>query len=75
MEVSSVHAVRCRAHAIVLSSQRYSIIEISQILDVTYETVEQWFDRWDERWRDELTDAPRSGRPPKLGDKEPARPT
>jgi hypothetical protein len=34
-----VHAVRCRAHAIVLSSQRYSIVEISQILDVTYETV------------------------------------
>lgn len=65
-----VHAVRCRAHAIVLSSQRYSIIAISQILDVTYETVEEWFDRWDEHRRNGLIDAPRSGRPPKLGDKD-----
>lgn len=65
-----VHTVRCRAHAILLSSQRYSIVEISQILDVTYETIEEWFDRWDERRRNGLVDAPRSGRPPKLSDRD-----
>jgi transposase len=64
------HAVRSRAHAILLSAQRYSIVEISHILGVSYETVEQWFDRWDEDRRDGLTDAPRSGRPPKLNEQE-----
>lgn len=63
---SPAHAVRSRAHAILLSAQRYSIVEISQILGVTYETVEDWFARWNDKRRDGLRDAPRSGRPPKL---------
>lgn len=60
------HATRCRSHAILLSSQRYNIVMISQILHVTYETVEAWLDRWDEHRRDGLTDSPRTGRPPAL---------
>lgn len=65
-----LHTARCRAHAILLSAQRYSIVEISQILNVTYETIEAWFDRWDEHRRDGLTDGARSGRPSKLNDED-----
>lgn len=67
---SPAHAVRSRAHAILLSAQRYSIVEIAQILGVSYETVEDWFTRWNDKRRDGLRDAPRSGRPPKLDNKD-----
>jgi transposase len=67
---SPAHAVRSRAHAILLSAQRYSIVEISQILGVSYQAVEDWFARWNDKRRDGLRDAPRSGRPPKLDDED-----
>jgi hypothetical protein len=41
------HTTRCRAHAIILSSQHLSTVEISLILAVTYETVSSWLDRWE----------------------------
>lgn len=62
----SSHSTRSRAHAILLSSQRYNIVQISNILGVTYETVENWLDRWDEHRRDGIADNARMGRPPKL---------
>ena len=64
------HATRCRAHAILLSHQRYNMVQISQILHVSYETIEAWFDRWERQRRDGLTDAARSGRPPTLDDQD-----
>ncbi len=64
------HSTRSRAHAILLNSQRYSIVEISRILGVSYETVENWLDRWDEHHRDGITDIARIGRPPKLNNKD-----
>jgi transposase len=64
------HSTRSRAHAILLSSQRYNIVQISNILGVTYETVENWFDRWDEHRRDGIGDNARIGRPPKLEPKD-----
>lgn len=60
------HATRSRAHAILLSSHRYSVLEISHILGVTYETVDAWLDRWEEHRRDGIADNARMGRPPKL---------
>jgi transposase len=64
------HSTRSRAHAMLLSSQRYSIIDISHILHVTYETIEAWMDRWDEHGRDGLTDNDRTGRPPALNEED-----
>ena len=66
----AVHSARCRAHAILLSSQRFSILEISSIFNVTYETVDAWIDRWNQHGRDGLFDGTRSGRPPILDDKD-----
>ncbi len=43
------HAMRSRSHAVLLSSQRYCMAQISQILSVSYETVEAWLDRWNEQ--------------------------
>ena len=64
------HSTRSRAHAILLSSQHYNIVQISNILGVTYETVENWLDRWDEHRRDGIADSARMGRPPKLEPKD-----
>lgn len=60
------HAMRSRSHAILLNSQRYCMAQISQILCVSYETVENWLQRWDDHGRDGLADGERTGRPPKL---------
>jgi len=64
------HAMRSRAHAVLLSSQRYCMAQICQILSVSYETVEAWLDRWDKQRRDGLADSERVGRPPKLSPKD-----
>jgi transposase len=64
------HTTRCRAHAIILSSQHLSTVEISLILAVTYETVSSWLDRWEELGRDGILDADRPGRPPILDQKD-----
>lgn len=60
---------RQRAHAVLLSDKRYKIDQIADIFFVDRDTVSRWLDDWQSDQVDGLTDAPRSGRPPKL-DKE-----
>lgn len=60
------HTFRCRAHAILLSTKRMSIAEISLILGVTYETINAWIDRWNQQGREGIFDGEHPGRPPIL---------
>lgn len=60
------HAVRCRAHAIVLSSQKVSVPELTQIFGIDDDTARSWLTRWEERGSDGLEDEERPGGPSKL---------
>lgn len=62
------HRLRCRAHAILLSSDRWAVSDIAKAFQVTVQTAYAWLDRWDTD--QSLEDAPRSGAPPKLSDDE-----
>ena len=55
--------VRIRAHAIILSSKKYSIKVLADIFDTRFDTVSLWLDLWDENGITGLFDAPRKGRP------------
>jgi transposase len=59
-----------RAHAILLSERRYSIDQIADIYQVDRDRVSEWVDWWEAFKFEGLDDAPRSGRPPKLTEKE-----
>tara|TARA_R110001599_G_scaffold60939_4_gene169295 strand:+ start:10981 stop:11454 length:474 start_codon:yes stop_codon:yes gene_type:complete len=59
-------ALRRRAHAILLSHQRHTINQISEILQVRRDAVSRWFQQWEESGLDGLIDKPRSGRTPSL---------
>lgn len=61
---------RMRAHAILLSERRYSIDHIADIYQVDRDRVSEWLDWWEEDQFDGLDDEARSGRPPKLTEKE-----
>lgn len=65
-----VFTVRSRAHAILLSSQGFTVSEIQKVFDVSKPTALGWIDRWEERGRDGLEDEPRPGGPPTLDEKE-----
>ena len=56
-------AFRQRAHAIMLSLKRYSIKQISDILEVYRETVSNRIDAWEQEGLCGLRDKARSGRP------------
>lgn len=60
------HAVRCRAHAIVLSSQEVSVPELTRIFGIDDDTARSWLARWEERGREGLEDEERPGHPFKL---------
>lgn len=62
--------MRHRAHAILLSDLKRSVEDIAQIFRVCTKTAASWIDRWNELGMDGLDDAPRSGGPPALSDKE-----
>lgn len=62
------HRLRCRAHAILLSSDRWEVADIAEAFHVTVPTVYAWLDRWETD--KSLEDAPRSGAPPELNDNE-----
>ena len=70
MKSSAPHRKRTRAHAILLSDRRYPIDKIADIFQVDRDRVSQWLDWWEEYQFDGLDDDPRSGRPPKLNEKE-----
>lgn len=62
------HRLRCRAHALLLSNDAWSVTDIAQAFQVTGQTVYSWLDRWESH--QDLEDAPRSGAPPKLNEDE-----
>jgi len=65
--------VRNRAHAIMLSFEKYSIDEIAVICGVHRNTVSQWIERWNEFGMKGLRDVEKDGRPPILTLEEQAR--
>jgi transposase len=73
MKSQSPHRPRMRAHAILLSERRYSIDQIADIYQIDRDRVSEWLDWWEEYQFEGLEDDPRSGRPPKLTDKEQKR--
>lgn len=62
--------VRIRAHAILLSTQRFSIDTIAGILGVKRDTVSIWIDKWEAFGVASLLDNPRPGAPPKLNESD-----
>jgi transposase len=60
----------CRAHAILLSNKRRTVIELSLVFGVTEQAIRHWLVRWESAGRDGLEDEPRDGRPPKLDETE-----
>jgi transposase len=61
---------RMRAHAVLLSERRYSIDPIADIYQVDRDRVSKGLEWWEEYQFEGLDDDPRSGRPPKLTEKE-----
>lgn len=73
MKSQASQRTRMRAHAILLSERRYAIDHIADIYQVDRDRVSEWLDWWEEFQFDGLDDDPRSGRPPKLTEKEQKR--
>jgi transposase len=73
MKSPSPQRTRMRAHAVLLSERRYSIDHIADIYQVDRDRVSEWLDWWEESQFEGLDDDPRSGRPPKLTEKEQKR--
>jgi transposase len=56
--------VRKRAHAIRLSTQGYSVTQISEILGCNRQSIHNWYDAFESHGCQGLFDKNRSGRPP-----------
>lgn len=67
------HAVRSRAHAILLSAKGYSVRQLMETFDIDEDTARAWLHRWETSGRDGLKDKPRPGAPPKLDEDEQAQ--
>lgn len=65
--------VRNRSHAILLSSERFSVAEIARVCRVDRDTVSNWIDNWNEFGFTALADDEKSGRPPILTEQEEAK--
>ena len=61
------HRVRQRAHAILLSAQGQTLNQLALTFAVDRDTLSEWLDRWQTRRWNGLADAPKSGRPAKIG--------
>lgn len=64
------HYTRMRAHAILLSSQRYTISSLVEIFDVDRDSVSSWIDRFEAGGVDALRDPDRPGGPQTLDEDE-----
>jgi transposase len=64
------YTVRCRAHAILLSNQGYSVSELQEIFGISKPTALGWINRWQEHGREGLEDEPRPGGPPHLTEQQ-----
>jgi transposase len=62
------HAVRQRAHCILLRHQGKSAIELATIFSVTHKTIYNWFDSWETRSMAGLYDLAGRGRKPTFSD-------
>jgi len=62
-EKEQINRVRKRAQGILLSSKRYSIDKIADILEVHRDTVSSWFQAWETSGIAGLFDKPKSGSP------------
>ena len=65
--------IRHRAHAILLSYQGTSVVDLAQIFQTNRTTISQWLDRWDAEHFEGLADKPRPGAPRKFTEAERAR--
>ncbi len=65
--------VRNRAHAILLSFEKYPIDEIAVICGVHRNTISRWIERWNEFGLKGLRDVEKDGRPPILTLEEQAK--
>ena len=70
MKTHTVHQVRQRAHAILLSAKGYKVKQLADIFEVDRDAITEWFDRWERDGVDGLENKPRSGRPPSLSSEE-----
>ena len=59
--------VRRRAQAVLLVAQGESVLGVARLFRTAPHRIRAWRDRYLERGRAGLADAPRTGRPPKLG--------
>ena len=60
------HIVRWWAHAIILSSQKVSVPELTKVFGIDDDTARSLLTRWEQHGRDGLEDDFRPGGPPKL---------
>ena len=66
MKESDIARIWTRSHAVILSSNGYSIEEISKIYEVDRDTISSWLKRWEEQSFNGLYDEEKSGRPPEV---------
>ncbi|HSR50276.1 MAG TPA: helix-turn-helix domain-containing protein [Acidobacteriota bacterium] len=55
--------LRQRALAVYLSAKGYTIVQLTDIVEMDRDTISGWIDAWEKRGIVGLCDAPRSGRP------------
>jgi len=67
---SSSARVRTRAHAILLSSEGFTIEELMEIFQVERDTISRWLNNWEQSNFEGLPDKIRSGRTPTLNEDE-----
>ena len=73
MKSNASQRQRMRAHAVLLSSRRFSIDQIAAVYEVDRDRVSQWLEWWKEFEFEGLADEARGGRPPKLSSEEQAQ--
>ncbi len=62
-----VGRVSLRAHLVLLSSQGFTVPDLTRIFAMSEVSIYHWFNRFDEEGPAGLFDRPRSGRPPQVG--------
>ncbi len=64
---SPKHLIRSRAHAVLLSSRNFKFDQLAHIFDVHRDTISRWISKWNKLGIMSLFDAPKPGRPKKIG--------
>lgn len=66
MKNGTAHLFRKRCHCLILSSEGYQVRDLAQVLDVSSNTIYEWFNRWEKKGIVGLRDLPGKGRKPIL---------